>query len=117
MNSGVLPLKTRRKVSLAPEGAGVESAADAARQATPINRKNRRREVFIESIRCAATHRALCLWFESRLLRLRRPRARQRTAASFRHFCAAARTAAGPGPPANGTMPRLERPRHPTVPE
>src|SRR4029077_13165225 len=47
MNSGELPLNTRRKVSLAPEGAGAESATDAAKQAAAINRKKRSREVFM----------------------------------------------------------------------
>src|SRR5437899_8502265 len=85
MNSGELPLKTRRKVSLAPEGAMAESAAHAARAAA-ISRKKRSSEVFMilcgrrmvnvlcdrkavhvmrahkavnASIRCAATRHAL----------------------------------------------------------
>src|SRR5258707_8725593 len=47
MNSGELPLKTRRKVSLAPGGAGTENAAEAAIEATAISRENRNREVFM----------------------------------------------------------------------
>src|SRR5690348_14119822 len=47
MNSGELPLKTRRKVSLAPEGAVAESAAHAARAAAAISRKKRSSEVFM----------------------------------------------------------------------
>src|SRR5437773_4560334 len=77
MNSGELPLKTRRKVSLAPEGAVAESAAHAARAAATISRKKRSSEVFMvlcgrravnvlgerkavnASIPCAATRQAL----------------------------------------------------------
>src|SRR5882762_2142459 len=47
MNSGELPLKTRRKVSLAPDGAGTASVALAAMEAAAIRRKIRRREVFM----------------------------------------------------------------------
>ena len=36
MNSGELPLKTRRKVSLAPEAAGPGSAAEAAAKALSL---------------------------------------------------------------------------------
>ncbi len=79
MNSGELPLKIRRNVSFAPEGAGIESAAPPARQAAAIRNKKRSREVFMvlcdrkavkvmrdrktvnASIRCAATRRALRL--------------------------------------------------------
>src|SRR5882762_7276850 len=78
MNSGELPLNTRRKVSLAPDEAGTENAAEASIEATAISRENRSREVFMflsdrqavkvmcdrkavnASIRCAATRRALC---------------------------------------------------------
>src|SRR5260370_25474351 len=77
MNSGELPLKTRRKVSLAADGAGTGSAAPAAGEAAAINRNTRRREVFMvlcerkavkvmrdrraanAPIRCAATRHAL----------------------------------------------------------
>src|SRR5437899_8264096 len=47
MNSGELPLKTRRKVSLAPDGAGTENAAEASIEATAISRENRSREIFM----------------------------------------------------------------------
>jgi len=47
MNSGELPLKTRRKVSLAPDGAGTENAAETSIEATASSRENRNREVFM----------------------------------------------------------------------
>src|SRR5207244_12786578 len=46
MNAGELPLKTRRKVSLAPEGAAAESAAHATRAAA-VSRKKRSSEVLM----------------------------------------------------------------------
>src|ERR1700720_3970301 len=94
MNSGELPLKTRRKVSLAPEGAGTESAADATRQAEAINRKKRRREVFMVLcdrkavnawIRCAATRHALRRRVEFRLAIQWSPPPRGAFAASLPH--------------------------------
>src|SRR6266478_2699036 len=117
MNSGELPLKTRRKVSLAPDdGAGTESAADATRQAEAINRKKRKREVFIPWIRCAATRHALCRPAEFRLAiqwNLRRCGA---CAASPVHPDPPAQTAAGLVPSAHGTEPRPGHPRRPTAP-
>src|SRR5260370_25558964 len=114
MNSGELPLKTRRNVSLAPEGAaGTESAADATRQAEANNRKKRTREVFIASIRCAATPHALCRPAEFRLAiqwNLLRCGA---FAVSLIHPDPAAQTAAGLVPPAHVTGPP---PRHPPRP-
>src|SRR3977135_4439578 len=60
MNSGVLDLKTRRNVNLAPSAAGAEcnppvkaiTACAQGSESRQVNRKERIREVLIVSIRC-----------------------------------------------------------------
>jgi hypothetical protein len=47
MNSGELPLKTRRKVIFAAQSAVAESAELAIKQAAPIVSKNRKERVLI----------------------------------------------------------------------
>src|SRR5260370_36278505 len=134
MNPGELPLKTRRRVSLAADGAGTGSTATAAREAAAINRKTRRREVFMvlcerkavkvmrdrravnASIRCAATRHALCRLVEFVLASRWNLLRRAAPAVSLMSPDPGTQTAAGPVPSANGTKPPRGRPRRPTAP-
>src|SRR5947209_1263783 len=121
MNSGELPLKTRRKVSLALEGPGAETAAHAARAAAAISKKKRSREVLmvvcdgravIASIRCAATRHALRPWVEFRAATRQNALRRE---ASLMSLDPAAQIAAVPVPLASGKVPMPGHPRHLTV--
>src|SRR5438445_9807993 len=112
MNSGELPLNTRRKVNLAPVGAAAEYTAQTIRQPAPSNRQNRKRKVLIvlyyrnaviASIGCAATLCALRQPFERRLFPQLSRQPQQRTTALRVSSAAAVRIGGGLAPFANGT--------------
>src|ERR1700674_4714782 len=116
MNSGELDLNTRRNVTFAPGEAGAAYPAQARRQAAPINRKNRRRKVFIASIRCAAARFALCGPFEFQLFQSLNLPPHRAFVGWEGNFCPEIQSASALVPPADGTEPPRERPPHPRAP-
>src|SRR5258707_15787587 len=103
MNSGVLDLKTRRNVNLAPDAAGAEcnppvkgmTAWAQGSESRQANRKERIREVLIVSIRCVKKVVALR---SARELQPRVPREISRQTATWRRE---GHNAGALAPPAN----------------
>src|SRR2546425_13275397 len=126
MNSGELPLNTRRKVNLAPVGAAAEYTAQTIRQPAPSKRQNRKRKVLIAlyyrsavmaSIRGEAACAGLRQPFERRLFRrLSRQPQQGTTASRVSSAAAAVRIAGALAPFANDTRPPPERRPHPSAP-
>src|SRR5258706_15965561 len=125
MNSGVLDLKTRRKISFAPADAGAERiaslAAGAGKAPAPttaadapaggivqVSRTARGTEAFIVSIGCVK--QAFAVRFPQGAL------AMARRGASRAILRLGGRSAGVSAPPANGRAPRPTRPRHRRAP-